>query len=165
MIALDASVLCFAANRFAPQHARAASVLEDLANGERPWAVPWPAAHEFLERVTHAHSVARVLRARDAWGFLEELGRSPSLRWIGAGDRHADVAAEVLAATAGEGSGLPAGFEVAVVLREHGIRELLSCDRGMRRFRFLDVRDPVHGELWTPQEPPRRRYRTLGRGA
>jgi len=33
---------------------------------------------------------------------------------------------------------------------------------GMRRFRFLEVRDPVHGEPWTPAEKPARRYRTLG---
>jgi len=61
-----------------------------------------------------------------------------------------------------ERASLPPGFEVAVVLREHGVRELLSADRGMRRFRFLEVRDPVHGEPWSPAEKPTKRYRTLG---
>ena len=42
MIAVDASVLAYAVNRHAPQHARAASALEALANGDRPWALPWP---------------------------------------------------------------------------------------------------------------------------
>jgi hypothetical protein len=57
--------------------------------------------------------------------------------------------------------GLPAGLETAVVLREHGVRDILSADRGMRIFRFLDVRDPVHGELWSPAAPRTRRYRRL----
>jgi hypothetical protein len=92
---------------------------------------------------------------------VEELGASASLRFLGATARHGAVAAEVLELLRGEPDGLPGGFQVAVVLREHGVRELLSADRGMRRFRFLDVRDPVHGELWTPAEKPARRYRAL----
>ncbi|MBI5169064.1 MAG: hypothetical protein HZA61_06225 [Candidatus Eisenbacteria bacterium] len=161
MRAVDTSVLAFAVNRGAPEHARAAQALEELANGDRPWALPWPAVHEFLARVTHRHEVARALRPADAWAFVEELGRSAGARLIGATPRHAAVAAEVLELAKGEFTGLPPGFELAVVLREHGVRELLSCDAGMRRFRFLDVRDPVHGALWSPEERPARRYRTL----
>ena len=163
MRAVDASLLAFAINRFAPEHARAARLLEDLVNGERPWAVPWPAAHEFLARVTHPHAVARALRPADALGFLDELAASASLRWLAPTDRHAAAAAEVLELAGAGEPGMPGGFEVAVVLREHGVRELLSCDRAMRRYRFLEVRDPVHGELWSPDEPPARRYRTLAR--
>ena len=85
------------------------------------------------------------------------------MRFVGATPRHAAVAGEVLELMRGEPGPLPAGFELAVVLREHGLRELLSSDRGMRRYRFLDVRDPVHGELWTPEERPARRYRVLSR--
>ena len=47
------------------------------------------------------------------------------------------------------------------MLREHGVRELLSVDRGMRRFAFLTVVDPIHGPAWSPGAPPARRYRTL----
>lgn len=162
MRAVDASILAYAVNRYAPEHARAAAVVEDLANGEAPWCLPWPVVHEFLARVTHPHAVARALRAADAWAFVEELAQAPVLRFLGPTPRHAAVAAEVLALA--ETPGLPPGFEVAVVLREHGVRELLSADRGMRRYRFLDVRDPVHGELWTPAEKPARRYRVLPRG-
>jgi hypothetical protein len=50
-----------------------------------------------------------------------------------------------------------------VTLREHGVRELLSTDPGMRRWRFLDVRDPLRGEPWSPGARPARRYRTLTR--
>lgn len=163
MIAADASVLAFALNRHTPEHARAAEALESLANGERPWALPWPAVHEFLALVTHRHAVARALRPADAWGFVEELGRSPSLRFLGAGPRHGRALAEVLAMLPPGGTGLPRGFETAAVLREHGVRELLSCDRGMRRWRFLEVRDPVQDGVWTPGEAPARRYRTLAR--
>lgn len=160
MIAIDASLLAHAANRFSPDHARAGRVLEDLANGDRPWALPWSAADAFLRLVTHPHGVARPLQPDAARGFLEALLASPALHAIGPGTRHAAVLAEVLALLPAR-AGLPAGFEMAVVLREHGIRELWSSDRAMHAFAFLTVSDPLRGS-GSPLEPaPRRRYRVL----
>jgi len=162
MIALDASLLAYAVNRFAPEHARAARVVEDLANGDRPWALPWPAVHEFLGVVTHPHVVARPLGPGDAWGFVESLMASETVHLLSPTARHGEVLAELLAgAGAGAEPGMPAGLEIAVVLREHGVRDLLSADRGMRRFAFLSVQDPVHGDAWSAEARPARRYRML----
>jgi len=160
MIAVDASVLAYAVNRYAPEHARAAAVVETLAEGDLPWALPWPALHAFLAYVTHPHAVVRPLRPSDAWGFVEGLLASPSVRPLGPTDRHAAVLGEILA---GLSPGFePGGVETAAVLREHGVRELLTTDRSMRRFAFLSVRDPLRGEPWSPAAPPARRYRKLG---
>lgn len=162
MIAVDSGLLAVAANRYAPGHARAAALLESLAEGDRPWALPWSVVHEFLGFVTHRHAVARALGADDAWGFVATLAKSPSVRFLGPGPRHAAVAAEVLALRGdGEPLTLDPSFATAVLLREHGIRELLSTDPGMRRWSFLEVRDPLEGEPWTAAARPRRRYRTL----
>ena len=160
MRALDVSLLAYAANRHAPEHARATRVVETLANGESPWALPWSVVYEFLQLVTHPHAVARALAPADAWGFVGALLASHSLRLLGPTDAHAVALAEVLASLP-PGAGVPPGFETAVLLREHGVRELLSADRGMRRFAFLSVRDPLHGEAWSPTERPARRYRVL----
>lgn len=160
MRAVDTSVLAYAANRFAPEHARALEVVESLANGDRPWALPWSVAHEFLRLVTHPHAVARVAGPAEAWEFIESLLASPSVRALGPGESHAQALAEVLALMP-PGSAMAAGFETAVLLREHGVRELLSADHGMTRFPFLEVTDPVHGEEWEPAQGPTRRYRVL----
>lgn len=160
MVALDASVLAYAVNRHAPEHPRAARVVEDLANGDAPWALPWPAVHDFLGLVTHPHAVVRPLGPADAWAFVERLLASSSVRALGPTERHSVVLAEVLAGSPPGPGGL-AGLQVAVTLREHGVRDLLSTDRGMRRYGFLSVRDPLHGEPWTPKTAPLRRYRVL----
>lgn len=159
MIAVDTGVLALALNRWAPEHARAANRLEGLVNGDAPWAVTWPALHELVERVVYRHSVARPLAPADAAAFIDQLFRSPSLVALGPTPRHAEVMREVLA---GLGAGaLPAGFDSAVILREHGVRELLTTDAGMRRFAFLTVIDPFAGEGGRLETRPRRRYRKL----
>lgn len=164
MVAVDASVLAYAVNRFAPEHARATRIVEELANGEPPWALTWPTVHEFLAFVTHPHAVVRPLKPGDAWTFMEGLLTSPSLSVLSPTEQHADVLAELVSGVSWGPVGL-AGLEVAAVLREHGVRELLSTDRAMRRFGFLAVRDPVHGEPWALTARPTRKYRALGRQA
>jgi len=164
MIAVDAGVLAYAVNRYAPEHARAAEVVETLAEGDLPWALPWPALHAFLAHVTHPHAVARPLRPSDAWAFVASLLASPSVRALGPTERHATVVGAVLDGLA-PGSDPnafdPRGVELAAVLREHGVRDLLRTDRALRRFAFLSVTDPLHGDPWSPGAPPARRYRAL----
>jgi predicted nucleic acid-binding protein len=160
VIALDAPLLAYAINRYAPEHRRAAEVVEELVNGDVPWALPWPAAHAFLSLVTHPHRVARALKPSEAWSFLGPIVASPAVRLLGPTGRHATVLVEVLGAVGGT---LPAGLETAVVLREHGVRELLTTDRGMRRYPFLSVRDPLR-EPDQPLVAPLKRYRRLRPG-
>ena len=126
MIAVDTGILALALNRWAPEHARASRLVEGLANGEAPWAVTWPALHELVGRVTHRHDVARPLAPRDACGFVEELLASPSLRPLGPTARHAAVLRDVLESLGDEPP--PPGFDSAVILREHGVRELIGTD-------------------------------------
>jgi len=160
MIAVDTSILAYAVNRHAPEHPRAARVVEELVNGELPWALPWSVVHEFLRFVTHPHVAPRPLQPSDAWGFVGQLIASRAARTLAPMERHDQALVEVMGMISAD-RGLPASLETATLLREHGIRELLSADKGMRRFPFLTVRDPLRGEPWTPDAPPLRRYRVL----
>src|SRR5690349_16944007 len=135
VIAVDTSVLAFAVNRFAPEHARCARVLERLAESDRPWGLPWSVVGEFLALVTHPHAVARALQPADALAFVDELLATPGARALSPGPGHAAALREALA-FADPAPGLPPGFETAALLREHGVRELLSADAGMKRFAF-----------------------------
>lgn len=161
MIGVDATVLALAVNRYAPEHPRAARTLEELANGERGWALPWVAVHDFLRRVTHPHGAARPLRSEDALGWIEILLESASVHLLSPGPAHLAAVRRVLASARPSGAP-PAGLELAAVLEEHGVRELLTTYRALRRFATLTVIDPVHGPGWTPERPPARRYRVLG---
>lgn len=161
MLALDAPLLAYAVNRYAPEHRRASEVVEALINGDAPWALPWPAAHGFLRMVTHPHRVARALKPSEAWSFLGPIVASPSVRLLGPTPRHASVLVEVMGSI--DGADAPRGLETAVLLKEHGVRELLTTDRGMRRYPFLVVRDPLR-EADRPLGAPVRRYRRLRAG-
>jgi predicted nucleic acid-binding protein len=160
VIGIDAGLLAWAANRHVPEHARAAAALEALASGDRPWGLPASEAHAFLRLVTHPHRVGRPLAHAEAMGFLDALLSAPSGRWLLPTPGHAWAVRETLAFLAPH-EPVPAVLETVAILREHGVRDVLACETALRRFPFLEVRDPVHGPAWSPHEPPARRYRVL----
>jgi predicted nucleic acid-binding protein len=160
VIAVDAGLLAYALNRYPPEHTRAARLLEELAHGDRPWAIPAPAIPEFLRAVAHPHGVARPLALDDALGFLEALLEAPAAHLLSPGPGHLTALREASAMAPAEA--LVSRLAVAAVLREHGVREILTTDRMLRRFPFLTAIDPLRDPAWTPQSRPERRYRVLG---
>ena len=48
MIGVDTNILVYAHRRDSEWHSAAAKALAALAEGETPWAIPWPCIHEFL---------------------------------------------------------------------------------------------------------------------
>ncbi len=160
MIALDAGLLAYAVNRGAPEHPRAVEAVEGLASGERPWGLPVCEAHTFIALVTHPHRVGRPLQIAEALGFLEALLAGPCGRLLLPTARHLAVTREVLGFLA-PGEPAPAALETAVLLREHGVSEVLTCGRELRRFPFLVAIDPVHGAARAVRAPGGRRYRVL----
>ena len=53
MLAVDSNILVYAHRRESEPYAQARRTLEELAHGDRPWAIPWPCCHEFLGVVTN----------------------------------------------------------------------------------------------------------------
>ena len=160
MIALDTNVLVQARRREAPHHAAAARLLARLAEGDEPWALPWPCVYEFLRVVTHPRVFDPHTPLADALEDLESLLASPSLVLLREGPSHA--AHFLRMARGGRASGnLAHDAHIAALAVEHGVSELWSGDRDLARFPGLVVRDPFS----TPEvHEPRRRYRARARG-
>ena len=53
MIAVDTNILVYAHREDSPWHEAAYARIVQLAEGNSPWAIPWPCLHEFFAIVTH----------------------------------------------------------------------------------------------------------------
>ena len=51
MIAVDTTVPVYAHRRESRVHETARRMLRELAEGDRPWVIPWPCCYEFLSVV------------------------------------------------------------------------------------------------------------------
>ena len=142
MIAVDTQILVYAHREDAPFHEAARKALTELAEGTAPWAIPWPVVHEFLAVVTHPRLYRPSSTQEQAFGFVEAMAASPSLRLLGEGPAHLSTLKRLCQ------SGQIAGpvvhdARIAALCLDHRVKELWSADRDFSRFKGLKVRNPL----------------------
>jgi predicted nucleic acid-binding protein len=98
--------------------------------------------YEFLNAATYANVFRRPWTSTAASEFLKALFGS-SARLLAPGERHVDVLEEVLSEVPGVTGHLFFDTRTAVIMREHGIRRIVTHDGHFRRFPFLEVMDPL----------------------
>lgn len=142
MIAVDTNILVYVHREGAPFHEAAAALLKSLAEGNAPWAIPWPCLHEFYGVVTHPNiydppsSIPEALDQIDAW--LE----SPNLVLLTEADQYWSELRSLLIASKVTGPRVH-DARIAALCRQHAVRELWSADRDFSRFADLTVRNPL----------------------
>jgi hypothetical protein len=143
MIALDTNILAYARRTEAPFHQQAKKLLRSLAEGHRPWALPWPCVYEFLRVVTHPRVFDPPTALEAALEDLQSLVDSPALVLLGEGSAHLGAMRQALVSGRATGN-LVHDAHIAAVLLEHGVREVWTADRDFARFPGLKVHDPFH---------------------
>ena len=142
MIAVDTQILVYSQREDSPWNAGALACLRSLAEGDSPWAIPWPCIHEFLAVVTHPRIYRPPTPMSDALQQVDYWVESPSLRLIGEAASYWDH----LKATVSRGQAvgpLVHDARLAAICQAHGVREFWSADRDFSRFPSLAVRNPL----------------------
>lgn len=146
MIAVDTNILVYAHRADSPFHARAATCVESLANGQASWAVPWPCLHEFYAIVTHPRIYAPPTPLKLALAQIDAWLESPTLALLGEAEGHWSELRGLIE------SGRLAGPQVhdariAALCLQHGVRTLWSADRDFSRFPRLAVTNPLVADV------------------
>lgn len=145
MFVVDTNVLVYAANEDAPESTRCRDQINAWREQASPWYLTWGVIYEFLRIVTHHRVLRSPWTIEGAWEFVSSLLDSPSLHVLTETDRHDQVLRAVVADVGGLRGNLLHDAHVATVMREHGIRRIVTRDGDFRRFPFLDVIDPLAG--------------------
>jgi toxin-antitoxin system PIN domain toxin len=143
VLAVDTNVLVYAADADSQFHTSCRRWLERQRATPDAWYTTWPILYEFLRVTTHPRVMRRPWTATAAWDFVAALLASPGLEVLVQTQRHAAVAADVVAEFPWLSGNLFHDTHTAIVLREHGVARICTRDADFRRFPFLDVIDPV----------------------
>jgi uncharacterized protein len=85
----------------------------------------------------------RPWNASAAWEFVAALLASPGLAVLVPTHRHADVAGEVIRELPHLAGNLVHDAHTAILMREHGIRQICARDTDFNQFSFLEIIDPL----------------------
>lgn len=143
MIAVDTNVLVYAADADSQFHTPCRTWLEHQCARPDAWYTTWPILYEFLRVTTHPRVMRRPWTASAGWEFVTALTASPGLGILVPTQRHGDVAEEVISELPHLAGNLFHDAHTAILMREHGIKQICTRDTDFHRFPFLQVIDPL----------------------
>jgi uncharacterized protein len=130
--AVDTNVLVYSEIVSSTHHRKARRLMTDLAEGQVPWAIPWPCVYEFLRVVTHPRVFSPPVPLAIALHDLDQILASPTLVLLSETERHSDVMTTVVRESGVTGN-LVHDAHIAALCIEHGVSELLTGDRDFSR--------------------------------
>lgn len=140
---VDTNILVYAANRDCQEHDPARAALERWLTGNVPWAITWGIAYEFLRIVTHPRVFRRPAGAGEAFSFLEPILAADVVSVLAPTHRHEALLRETIAEFGAPAGNIFHDLHTAVLMREHGVAEIMTADVDFRKFPFLSVTDPL----------------------
>lgn len=133
MKAIDTNVLVYSEIVSAAHHQTARLLLTQLAEGNVPWAIPWPCVYEFLRVITHPRVFSPPVPLTIALHDLGQILASPTLVLLSETGRHGEIMAAVIKDSGVTGN-LLHDAHIASLCIEHGVSELVTGDRDFSRF-------------------------------
>jgi uncharacterized protein len=143
VLVVDTNVLVYAADANSQFHGPCRVWLERQRSRPDAWYTTWGIIYEFLRVTTHARVMRRPWTATAAWQFVTALLGSPGLAMLVPTHRHSDVAGEVIQELPHLAGNLVHDAHTAILMREHGVRQICTRDTDFNQFTFLEIIDPV----------------------
>lgn len=142
MIAVDTNILVYSHREDSPFHFKANEIVTELAEGPKPWAIPWSCIHEFFSIVTHPRIYNPPTPYQKALNQISAWLESPSLIMISEAYGYWEILKDLVGLSHTKGPMIH-DARIAAICILQGITELLSADRDFGRFRGLKVYNPL----------------------
>ncbi|CAN5701907.1 hypothetical protein BH20VER1_BH20VER1_25200 [soil metagenome] len=143
MFVVDTNVLIYAADPDSEFHDTCRRRLEGWRGQAAPWYLSWAICYEFLRVCTHPRVFRKPWTAALGWQFLDTILDAPSVDLLLPTARHGALLGEAVAQLPHLRGNILHDLHTAVLMREHGIRDLYTRDTDFSRFPFVRVLDPM----------------------
>lgn len=143
MILVDANFLFYTIYPEGPEHRACRKLLEQWSGGGTPWYTTWSVVYEFLRITTHPRVLENPWPLDKAIGFVRTLITSGGLRVLEHTEEHLEVLTDCERSHPGLRGSILHDLHIAVMMREHGIRRIVTRDTHFHAFDFVEVVDPL----------------------
>jgi uncharacterized protein len=140
---IDTNILLHAANAGSHSHRATRGFLEEHARTRTSWCITWPILYEFLRVSTHVRVFPKPLTALQALDFAGALIAQEEVVILVPTSRHFAVLPTVVNELGHPAGNLFHDIHTAVLIREHGIPEIVTADTDFLQFGFLKVSNPL----------------------
>lgn len=138
---IDANVLLYASDSASEHHEAARDFLMTWSKGPDLVYVFWPTVMSYLRIATHPRIFQNPLDPDLAEGNVSSLLRLPHVRTGAEDERFWETWREATSGVVVRGNFVPDAHIVAL-MRQHGVSEIWTRDRDMRKFEGIKIKDP-----------------------
>jgi uncharacterized protein len=138
---VDANLLLYASDSSSDHHERARTFLTDWSKGPGLVYVFWPTVMSYLRISTHPRIFEDPLDPDVAQANVSSLLRLPHVRTGAEDDRFWETWRDATSGVVVRGNLVPDAHLVAL-MRQHGVSEIWTRDRDLRKFEGIRARDP-----------------------
>lgn len=140
---IDTNIYIYAADASLPENPKAREIVDRAGQSGDVWCLTWQNVFEFMAIVTNPRAFqGRVLTLKEAGSFMGEIFSAPNLRLLKEGEDHWEIFLEVARVLPGLYGPFLYDCHLAALLKEHGVRRIVTADKGFGRFSFLEVINP-----------------------
>jgi uncharacterized protein len=140
---IDTNIFLHAVNGASPYHTPARRFLDVHRQTRTTWCTTWPILYEFLRVATHYRVFPRPIKPKQALSFVGALLGGDEVAILAPTGRHLEVLESVVAELGHPAGNLFRDIHTAALMREHGLREIITADTDFLQFRFLAVTNPL----------------------
>ena len=142
MIAIDTNILIYAHREDSPFHAKAHSLVKEIAESKASWAIPYPCLHEFYAIVTHPKIFNPPTLAELAIEQMEAWLESPTLHLLGESSGYFEILKQKLLLGKLQGAKIH-DARIASICIQSGVSLLYSSDRDFNKISGLKIQNPL----------------------
>jgi len=142
MIAVDTNILVYAHRGDSKFHAPAERALAALAEGNSPWAIPFPCIHEFVSVVTSPRIYSPPTPLEIALDQIEAWIESPQLRLLSERDNYWSEFKRQCLRSQIVGPKVHDARIISICI-DSGVKKLWTADRDFSRFNGIELINPL----------------------
>jgi len=147
MLVVDTNVLVYAADVDSPFHSVCHAWLEAQRRKADAWYSTWSIVYEFLRVTTHPRVMRTPWTSAQAWLFIKAILSAPGFSVLEPTNRHADIFEQLLNEMPHLAGNILHDAHTVALMREHGIRLVVTRDADFHRFNGIEVLDPVAAQI------------------
>ena len=141
MFLVDTNILLHAVNSDSPCHETDRGSLEAFINGPEQWCLTWGIIYEYLRVATHPRVFKRPLNFDNAYGFITPAIQAENCRILSETGEHQNVLEQSRKQTHRLCGNLLHDLHIAVIMREHGVKEIVTRDQDFKAFSWVCIRE------------------------
>lgn len=138
---LDVNILLYAARQDAPDHQKYATWLQDMINGNEPYAISELVLSSFIRIATNPKAFNVPSTLEEAFEFVDQVRDQPHCAVLQSSSRHWEIFRDLCHRVHAKGNLVPDAYLAALAIENDC--DWISTDRDYARFPGLKWRHPL----------------------